>query len=122
MVQTIEELLKSSMRIISTAGIGRDLIQQALEAANMGDTTAAETMLSNAFEQLKSAHIEQTKVMQSNMMKEDEESAGLLFTHAQDTLMSINSEYYLALQLVKMITKLNERIDRLERLLDEKTN
>ena len=109
-----KDLLVSSMTMISQSGDGRDIIQQALDSARNNELEKAETLLDEAFEKLKVAHREQTKILQNAMKQENEESAKLLFSHAQDTLMTINSEYYLAKQIVACMGDLYARIEKLE--------
>lgn len=122
MERDIDQLLTISMKMISSAGDGRCLIQQALDAAIDGDLEKSQRLLSQANGELKVAHIEQTKVMQEKMKLENEESATTLFIHAQDTLMTINSEYNLAINLIKMEERLVERIKKLEDVLYEKNH
>ena len=76
--------------------------------------------LNKANELIKEAHIIQTQVIQEAMAKENKESAELLFAHAQDTLMTINSEYNAAVQMMAMYQLLNARLCRLEEILFEK--
>ncbi len=114
-----KELLISSMTMISQSGDGRDIIQQALDSARNSEFIKADGLLSDAFEKLKVAHREQTKVLQNAMKQEDEESARLLFSHAQDTLMTINSEYYLAKQIVACMKDLYARMEQLEAKTNE---
>lgn len=114
-----KELLISSMTMISQSGDGRDIIQKALEHACINEMENADSCLEEAFEKLKIAHREQTKVLQSAMNEENEESVRLLFSHAQDTLMTINSEYQMAKQIVACMKQLYSRIERIEEKLNE---
>ena len=116
----IKNLLKASMKIISSAGDGRNLIQQAIAASSLGNENESQEYLRQANEEIKSAHIEQTKILQTKMSLENEESAKTLFTHAQDTLMTINSEYYLAVNLIQMEVRLSNRIKKIEEELHER--
>ena len=85
-----------------------------------GKIDAAADELNKANELIKEAHIIQTQVIQKAMAKENKESAELLFAHAQDTLMTINSEYNTAVQMMAMYQLLNARLCRLEDALFEK--
>lgn len=115
-----EQLLKSSMLMIASSGDARDYIQKALNHTQNSEIELAKEELNLANEKLCSAHIEQTKVLQKAMEKADDEASKLLFSHAQDTLMTINSEYYLAKQIIECFDVLNQRLIQLEEKLNEK--
>ncbi|KGG55187.1 PTS lactose/cellobiose transporter subunit IIA [Lactobacillus huangpiensis] len=102
--QFSEENVKNTMNIILNAGDARDFISKALDdVANSNYDNAKENM-KKANEKLVKAHRLQTKKIQ-------EEAEGkpiqysVLFTHAQDTLMTINTEYNLANHLIKIFEK-----------------
>ena len=116
----LELQLKTAMKMISLSGDGRCQIQTALYYMMEGKIDAAADELNKANELIKEAHIIQTQVIQKAMAKENKESAELLFAHAQDTLMTINSEYNAAVQMMAMYQLLNARLCRLEDALFEK--
>lgn len=116
----LELQLKTAMKMISLSGDGRCQIQTALNYMMEGKIDAAADELNKANELIKEAHIIQTQVIQKAMAKENKESAELLFAHAQDTLMTINSEYNTAVQMMAMYQLLNARLCRLEDALFEK--
>jgi cellobiose PTS system EIIA component len=115
-VADINKLLQTGMHMIASAGDGRTLIAQAVEAAGNRDYENADKYFEEAFENIKTAHIAQTKEIQDAMSDDEkaEEAARLLFTHAQDTLMTINSEYILSKQMIELLKKLDERLSKVE--------
>lgn len=109
-----EKLLLSSMKMISNAGDAREYLQSCVNNIANNNFDEAYTLLVKANDKLKISHIEQTHVLQTAMESEDENAAKLLFSHAQDTLMTINSEYFLISQMIGIYKNLNNRIKELE--------
>lgn len=100
--------VKDTMEIIINAGDARELISEALDNVADFDYKAAEGNMEKAKEKLVIAHRLQTaKIQQEAEGKKVEYS--VLFTHAQDTLMTINSEYKLTAHLIKVFKKRDEK-------------
>ncbi|MDR0922950.1 MAG: PTS lactose/cellobiose transporter subunit IIA [Hungatella sp.] len=89
------ELLNITMKIILCAGDGRNHLDQAFKAAKEFDFDNADKYLELAREDLQKAHQEQTEIIQAEAAGTSHEY-GLLFIHAQDTLMTIMSEFRMA--------------------------
>ena len=108
-----EELTATAMTIILHAGDARSAIRKVYEALAGGDREAAEAALAIARDEIRQAHQAQTDLIQA-------EAAGvqhtitLLFSHAQDTLMTINSEVITAGNLLAVFEALDRRIAALE--------
>lgn len=85
------EFLNITMRIILCAGDGRNHLDQAFNAAKEFDFESADKYLELARKDLQKAHQEQTGIIQAEAAGTSPEY-GLLFIHAQDTLMTIMSE------------------------------
>ncbi len=109
-----ERLVSSAMNIIISAGDARLYITEALNAISEGNYKLATDKLKQAQEKMTEAHAIQTEVIQGEARGE-EISYSLLFTHAQDTLMTINSELNLAKQLYKVFESFEKRIAKLEK-------
>ena len=88
-----------AMEVIMNAGDGRDKIDEALAAIAAGDLDQAEALLTEAEGLIVKAHNAQTEVIQSQVSGEDMEYS-LLFIHAQDTLMTINTELRMTQKLL----------------------
>ena len=100
-----------AMEVIMNAGDGRDKIDEALAAIAAGNLAEAAALLTEAEALIGKAHTAQTEVIQSQVSGEDMEYS-LLFIHAQDTLMTINTELRMTqklLPIVKML--LNKKED-----------
>lgn len=80
-----------AMEVILHAGNGREMIDQALDSMKNLDFEKSEKLLLKAESEITQAHIAQTKIIQSQVSGEVFEYS-LLFIHAQDTLMTINTE------------------------------
>lgn len=103
-----DKSVKDTMEIIINAGDARELISEALDNVADFDYKAAEENMEKAKEKLVIAHRLQTaKIQQEAEGKKVEYS--VLFTHAQDTLMTINSEYKLTDHLIKVFKKRDEK-------------
>ena len=109
-----EEMIDSSMQIILHAGDARMYCTVALKAIEDFDFLKAEENMKLADDSITIAHKIQTDVIQSEAGGEKQEYS-ILFTHAQDTLMTIYSEINLAKRIMKIMKKVDERICCLER-------
>ena len=108
-----EKMASIAMQIVIHAGDARNLIMEALDHAAEGLYDQAEDKLKEAREELRQAHIFQTEVVQSEAGGKKYEYS-LLFTHAQDTVMTICTEMNLAKKIISMYRKLDDRIYKLE--------
>lgn len=110
------------MSIITSAGDGRTSLAQAMQAVRSQDYAGAEQHLREAYDLIKDAHIEQTKVIQGSMNldksdSENEEAIRLLFTHAQDTVMTIHSEYLVLKEVIALMESNDQRLKKLEEIV-----
>lgn len=111
-----DALIDVAMQMIVHAGDARKEIKKALDAGMAGQTAQAQEYMDSAKDALAQAHHCQTETIQ-------QEASGercvysMLFTHAQDTLMTIYSEYYLAEKMLLMHDALDEKIRSLEERL-----
>ena len=102
--QFSEENVKNTMNIILNAGDARDFISKALDDVADYNYNNAKVNMKKANEKLIIAHRLQTKKIQEEAEGKPIEYS-VLFTHAQDTLMTINTEYNLANHLIKIFEK-----------------
>ncbi|MCF0110941.1 MAG: PTS lactose/cellobiose transporter subunit IIA [Erysipelotrichaceae bacterium] len=98
------DINRISMEVILNAGDGRELIDQALDAIADQEYGKAETLLEEAEEKITIAHRVQTQVIQSHMAGESIEYS-LLFIHAQDTIMTINTELRMTQKMLSIFKK-----------------
>ena len=107
-MQENNPLIQVSMNIILFAGDARNNVSLALDYAEKGDFINARKELADAQENITKAHQSQTAVIQNEMSGVDYEPC-LLFSHAQDTLMTINSEIQTANRLVNIYEMIMDR-------------
>ncbi len=108
-----EELINSAMQIILFAGDARLHTKNALSAIAEGNFVEAKDALAKAQEEIRKAHQVQTDAIQGEAQGK-ENGYSLLFTHAQDTLMTIYSEINIAKQLIHIFEKYDERLKIVE--------
>ena len=96
--------VRQTMNIILYSGDARTLIMQAMDLLGDFKYEQAEAMLQQAHEKLVSAHELQTQKIQQEAEGEQVEYS-ILFAHAQDTMMTINTEYNLVSHLLKVFRK-----------------
>lgn len=110
---TPEELNSAAMQMILHAGNCRNLLNEAVHDTEDGvEVNAVNAKLKEAKNEITIAHKVQTDMIQSTI--EDEElQTTLLFTHAQDTLMTINSEVNMTNHIIRMIRKIEEKVGKL---------
>ena len=97
-----------AMEVILNAGDGRACIDLALESMAQLDFDAVEAHLKEAEAKILKAHNAQTDTIQRQAAGEDVEYS-LLFTHAQDTLMTISAELHMAQKMVPVVRALAEK-------------
>lgn len=102
-----DELNEIAMKIILCAGDGRALMCEAMEALEKGEDSLVDSKMKEAKKKVTEAHNKQTDVIQRTVLA-DEFHPTLLFIHAQDTLMTINSELYLVGHLIRLYRKNRE--------------
>ncbi|GCF95317.1 PTS cellobiose transporter subunit IIA [Enterococcus florum] len=95
------ELIPVAMQIILHAGNGRTKAQEAIKCAKAQDFEAARSALKEAKDNIVLAHRSQTAVIQNEAAGKSYQPC-LLFTHAQDHLMTITSEVNMTRDLVDM--------------------
>lgn len=114
-----EEIISISMEIIMHAGDARLSVTKAFTAMQGRDFALAEECLAAAKKKLAQAHNRQTEVVQSEIEGQKRETP-LLFAHAQDTLMTIFSEYNIARQMRGVLQEYETRLAAVEKALLEK--
>ncbi len=104
----------TAMQVIMHACEGRDKVDEAIELMAQNDFEGAKALLKEAEEDILKAHVAQTKVIQGQAAGDDTEYS-LLFIHAQDTIMTSNSELRIAQHILpvfegqyKLIQQLKE--------------
>ncbi len=90
--------------LISCGGEARSLSMEAIYYAKEGNFLEAEKCLKSAEEKLQEAHVEQTKLIQSEAQNNKVEMS-LLMVHAQDHLMNAITTRDLASEMVEMYKK-----------------
>jgi PTS system cellobiose-specific IIA component len=91
--------------IITHAGNARGLAYEALQAAEQGDFAKAQTLMSDAEEDIRQAHKIQTEIIHKEASGERVD-VGVLFVHSQDHLMTAISEKTLIERLIVMYQRL----------------
>lgn len=102
-----------AMKVIMSACTGRDKVDEALASMADSNFAKAKALLEEADEHLLKAHVAQTQMIQSQAAGEDTEYS-LLFIHAQDTLMTSNSEMRIAKNMLPVFIKQAEMIEKLK--------
>lgn len=96
-----EKLTKVSMNIILYAGDAKNNVHQAMKLVKEKNIDEALKALDEAEANLVVAHKSQTEIIQSACSGEKYEY-NILFAHAMDTLMTIQSEYEIARDLIEI--------------------
>lgn len=97
----MEEII---FKLISCGGEAKSFSMEAIYNAKAGKFVEAERCIKNAEEKLQEAHIEQTKLIQSEAQNNKVEMS-LLMVHAQDHLMNAITTRDLAGEMVEMYKK-----------------
>ena len=102
-----EKLVQVAMNVIMHAGDARDYIRKAGTKLSALDLDGVEELLKKASAELVEAHKAQTSVLQ-NEAEGDSVPMTVLFSHAQDTLMTLNSEVNLTQNMIRLYRKLKK--------------
>jgi PTS system cellobiose-specific IIA component len=108
-----DHLTTAAMTIILHAGDARSALRAVYDALARADRTSADTALAAARDKIREAHRAQTDLIQAEAAGE-RHTLTLLFSHAQDTLMTINSEVVTAGNLLAVFDSLDRRLAALE--------
>lgn len=108
-----KDINEVSMKIILNAGDARAMISEALESIASGDFKQANNKLIEAKKKITAAHAVQTDTIQGEARGE-KVTFSLLFAHAQDTLMTIMSEWNTAKHLIQLFETFDKRLKKLE--------
>ena len=108
---TIEQLNSAAMQIILHAGDCRNLLNEAINDL-LDDKSEEEVKdkITQAKKEITKAHVIQTDMIQSSI-NEEELQTTLLFTHAQDTLMTVMSEIHLTEKMLSVFERFYERMN-----------
>lgn len=113
-----EAIAEASMKIILHAGDARMANFESIEAMVKGDMETAELKLSEAKKEITIAHKVQTDRIQGETRGEKSEYS-VLFAHAQDTLMTINSEILMTGKFKLIFDAYEQRIKNLENKIEK---
>lgn len=113
MDESITPVVEAAMNIILNAGDAREDNLLAIDAMVNADLEKAKTYLKEAEGKITEAHKIQTNQIQDEVRGKKSEYS-LLFAHAQDTMMTINSEILLTKSFMKVFDAFDERLKQLE--------
>ena len=102
-------LISVAMQIILNAGDSRIKITEALEKAKQFDFENASKAMEEAEKAITLAHKSQTEIIQ-NEASGNTYQFSLLFAHAQDTLMTIQSELRMAKEMISILKLIEEKM------------
>lgn len=106
---TLDELNAKAMEMIVTSGQARAALNKALDALLDDDYKLCDELMEEAKKNITASHTAQTKVLQGTAMDE-EFKPNILFTHAQDNLMTVMSEINVGKQLIRLYKKINNNV------------
>ena len=103
---TLDEVNTKAMEMIVAAGEARTALNNALDSLMEDKYEECDVLMEEARKKITESHTAQTKVLQQTIADE-EFRPNILFTHAQDTLMTVMSEINVGKQLVRLYKKVN---------------
>ncbi|GAA0343543.1 MULTISPECIES: PTS lactose/cellobiose transporter subunit IIA [Oceanobacillus] len=107
--EEIDELTQVSMNILMHAGNARDNLVKAFESIHNENFEEAKDSLKKAREEITTSHGIQTNTLQKEASGEQIRYS-TLFAHAQDTMMTAQSEILIAENLLKIFEKIMKKI------------
>lgn len=112
--ETITPVVEAAMKIILAAGDAREDNLLAIQSIKNSDLVAAKEHYKCAEKEIVEAHKVQTNQIQEEVRGKKSEYS-LLFAHAQDTMMTINSEILLTKAFMEVFESFDQRIKQLEK-------
>lgn len=109
-------IVQVAMNIILHAGDARDFNLKAINELSAFNIEQANAYLKDAEKNITEAHRIQTDQIQDEVRGNKGEYS-LLFAHAQDTLMTVNSEILLTKNFLNVFTAYEKRILKLEEIV-----
>jgi PTS system cellobiose-specific IIA component len=110
---TADSLVETAMTILIEAGKGRSSVYRSLRAVESGDFDAAAEHLAQAHEELEVAHKVHTDTIQAEA-SDAQADHSMLFSHAQDTMMTAYSEYRIIKRILPVLSSFDDRLTALE--------
>ena len=102
-------IIETSFDIIFNAGEARSECELALNALEDFDFVTADEHIKKANDSIVKAHAMHTDILQSYIGEMEGQPFYMIFSHAQDTLMTINSEILIAKHLIKISKAVYEK-------------
>ena len=102
----VDDMNMQSMNIILHAGNSHDFFVQAVDAVEKGNYEEVDSLMDQAQEEMVEAHRIQTKMIQ-DAIEEEDPNMTVLFIHAQDTLMTIQTEFHLTKRIISLYKRLD---------------
>ena len=99
------EITQIAMQIILHAGDARTQLEKALGEAEDGNFHKVDQLMEEARDNIILAHNSQTALIQEEARGNHHEFS-MLFTHAQDTMMTIQCELRIAQHIIKILRSL----------------
>jgi PTS system cellobiose-specific IIA component len=103
-----------AMQIILHAGDARTKTMEAMKALRDFDTETAKKHMKEAQADIVKAHNVQTEALQKEAQGEEIEYS-ILFSHAQDSCMTVYSEMNMAEHFIDICESINRRFEALEK-------
>jgi PTS system cellobiose-specific IIA component len=116
-----DEIVSISLEMIMHSGDARTDVHRAFEAMTEFDFALADIKIADAKKKFAQAHHLQTDIVQSESEGVKRE-VPLIFAHAQDTLMTVVSEYNVAKQIKAVFFAYEKRLVTLEKQMKELTS
>lgn len=105
-----DEIVQVAMAMILHAGDARTALMEGYDLLENDQFEAADAKMTEAQDLLNQAHGYQTKIVQKEATGE-EIPYSPLFSHAQDTMMTIQAQFILSKKLFRMFKKIAKEVE-----------
>jgi PTS system cellobiose-specific IIA component len=110
-----DHIVEVSFNIILLAGDARGECEKALTSLEKFEYKVARNYLKEAEKKIIEAHKLHTDMLQKDIEHPEDSEYVMLFSHAQDTLMTIDSEIKLAKHILALFIALDKKIEELQK-------
>ncbi len=110
--QDDDKVVQVAMQIVIAAGDARNATGKALDCVGQLDFAGAKEYMKEAHSHISEAHNAQTEMIQAEISGEEKIQPSMLFSHAQDTLMTVMSEIHMTDKMIAVFESFYDKMGK----------
>lgn len=110
--QDDDKVVQVAMQIVILAGDARNAAGRALDCVGQFDFEGAKEQMKEAHSYISDAHNAQTEMIQAEIAGTEKFQPSMLFSHAQDTLMTVMSEVHMIDKMISVFENFYKKMNQ----------